>query len=132
MKFKTAYNANEFDKPVSVCQSPSMTQQHFKDECDINSIVKKYAVTGQVDSNIIRQGTYADVSEIPDYQAALAIVQDADERFMSLPAEVRKRFDNDPGSVLQFLSDANNRDEAIKLGFIDAPAVDNIVDNENA
>ena len=30
------------------CQDPSLAQQHMKDECDINVIVERFGVTGQL------------------------------------------------------------------------------------
>lgn len=44
---------------------------------------------------------------------------------MSLPAELRKRFRNDPGMLLAFLEDPQNRAEAESLGLVDRmPVVD--------
>ena len=40
---------------------------------------------------------------------------------MTLPADLRKRFSNDPGQLLSFLENEDNRAEAIKLGLVNAP-----------
>ena len=46
----------------------------------------------------------------------------ADDAFMALPAAVRERFNNDPAELVDFVSDVNNRSEAIDLGLIPPPA----------
>jgi phage internal scaffolding protein len=46
-------------------------------------------------------------------------IMEAQNRFMELPAKVRKEFDNDPGAFLAFLENPNNYDRAIELGLIE-------------
>lgn len=96
------------------------TKQSFKKECDINNIMRKYTKTGVISPEILnkRQAIFADVSEIGDFQHCKQTVNDAQDAFMTLPAHVRTRFDNDPGKLLDFCADSNNRDEAIELGII--------------
>lgn len=107
---------------ATVNEEPSKTQQQFKDECDVNNIVKKYETTGEWLHLTKRQGVYADVSEIKDYHQSLDKVQRANDAFMSLPAEMRLRFKNDPGQLLEFLADPKNKEEGIKLGLYEKPA----------
>lgn len=99
-----------------------MTQQHCKDECDINYILKRYEDTGSW-SGDLRQPTrtfqYGDYTEIPDFIEAQNIIIEGREAFESLPARLRKRFNNNPADLLQFLSDPANRDECIELGLIE-------------
>ena len=49
------------------------------------------------------------------------IVIEAQENFSELPAHIRKRFGNDPEQFLDFVTDENNKDEAIRLGMLDTP-----------
>jgi len=107
---------------ASVNEEPSKTQQQFKDECDVNNIVKKYETTGEWLHLTRRQGVYADVSEIKDYHQSLDKVQRANDAFMALPAEMRLRFQNDPGRLLEFLADPKNHSEGVKLGLYEKPA----------
>ena len=37
--------------------------------------------------------------------------------FAAMPAEVRDRFQNDPGRFLEFANDASNYEEALKMGL---------------
>ena len=98
--------------------SPSCTKQCFKDECDINTLVSRWQKSGSVGSNFTSvPGEYADVSQAVDYHTALNIVIDAQQRFNELPAHVRDRFKNDPGSFLAFMGDEANTEEAVSLGL---------------
>lgn len=97
---------------------PSLTKQSFVQECDINSIMKKFLKTGLVEHVNRYNGNYGDFTELPvDYQEAMNIVLRADEVFMSLPAGIRSRFGNDPQGFLQFVSDPKNEREMIELGL---------------
>lgn len=99
----------------------SMTKQAFKGECDINKIVAKATLTGFVENVNAVPSMYADVTEIPDYQDALNIVNYASRRFQALPAEIRKKFENDPRQLLDFMGDSKNRQEAETLGLLPKP-----------
>lgn len=120
-KFRTRFNVNEFDKPVVNITSPTMTQQHFKDECDINIIVDRFTRTGLVTNINPREPLYMDVSNVPDYITAFNIVTAAQESFDSLPSDVRKFFDNNPSNMVEFVQDPSNREQAIQLGLIPKP-----------
>ena len=52
--------------------------------------------------------TYADVSAIPDYQTAMDTIASANQLFASLPATLRKRFNNDPAEYLAFVQNEEN------------------------
>lgn len=110
--------------PVKECVGKSLARQEAKDECDINLIVARIGA-GVAPALVPPEPCYADISEVPtSYDAAVAMIADASDRFLALPSRVRERFDNDPGNLLRFLGDEGNRDEAIKLGLISAPAPD--------
>ena len=48
-------------------------------------------------------------------------VIEAGEMFDALPSRIRKRFNNSPAQLLEFLADTANVSEAISLGLISAP-----------
>lgn len=104
------------------CDDPSLAQQHMRDECDINVIVERFGVTGQIPVRAI-EPTYGDFSGVSDYHTALNKIKAADEAFMALPAKLRAKFDHDPNALLNFLENEANRDEAIELGLIDGEPV---------
>ncbi|AZL83008.1 internal scaffolding protein [Apis mellifera associated microvirus 22] len=100
---------------------PTRTQTQFKDQCDINQIIAKYKKTGEITHLSQKKGAYIDVSEIQDYQSALNVVLKAEEAFLTLPADLRKKFDNDPTKLISFLEDPKNDPEAIELGIKNKP-----------
>jgi phage internal scaffolding protein len=99
------------------CEEPSLTQQHFKDECDINNILRQFNVTGLLPENPLSP-RYGDFTGITDYQSALNAVMAAEDEFMSLPAELRARFNNEPEQLINFLENPENRSEAEQLGLV--------------
>lgn len=107
-----------------VFEFPSMTQQHFRDECDINNIIARYEQTGVLTDPLqpARNFEFGDYSAVQDYQDSLNFVIAAREMFDALPSKVRERFNYDPARLLQFLGDESNRDEAIRLGLVDPPS----------
>ena len=101
---------------------PSMAEQHFKEECDINNIVQRYQETGVLPQGN-REPLFGDFAEYPqDLQSSQAYFDKAGEAFMQLPATLRKEFDNSPVKLLEFLHDERNRDRAVSLGLINPPA----------
>ena len=58
-----------------------------------------------------------DFEEAFDFQSSMNVIRAAEEAFNAMPAEVRDRFQNDPGRFLEFANDASNYDEALKMGL---------------
>lgn len=98
----------------------SMTEQDHRQRTNINSIMTKYNMTGVLPSNK-HPGMYGDFTGAVDYHTAMNKCIDAREEFASLPSTVRKRFHNDVGELLEFLSDDENKKEAMELGLIPKP-----------
>ena len=107
--------------PGVTFEEPTMTQQHFQDDCDINRIIERFTKTGIL-PEIASNFEFADVSDVPSYQEAMHFIMDAQDQFMELPAKLRKEFDNDPGQFLAFMEDSNNYERAIELGLIERQA----------
>lgn len=106
---------------VQTFDKPSRTRQTEKDSSDINNIMRKYEKTGQLDQLRSKNPSYGDFSSIPDYQEGLNTVLRAQSQFNSLPARIRRRFDNDPKRLLAFVADPANREEMVTLGLIKGP-----------
>lgn len=102
------------------CKDPSLTQQQFLIESDINYIADTFLKTGMA-PQVVDLPTSGDFNGIFDFQSAMNLITEAKQEFMKLPAKVRSRFDNDPHKVIEFLDDANNRAEAEALGLIPKP-----------
>jgi len=108
------------------CEDATLAQQHFKDECDINNILRQFNVTGLLPEAPLAP-RYGDFSGITDYHTAMNAVIAAEDGFMALPADLRARFQNDPAQLIDFLSDENNRQEAENLGLLDAKTTESTV-----
>ena len=108
------------DETGLACQDPSLAQQNFKDESDINYIVRQFGLTGDLPGQAISP-QYGDFTGVLDYHSAVNAVLAAQDEFMDLPAQMRARFDNDPAKLIDFLGNEENRDEAIKLGLVAKP-----------
>lgn len=103
--------------------SPSMTKQEFKKECDIKTIMAKYQRTGLLEHVNQYQGQYADLGDPCDFQTAQNIMIEAQAAFDSLPSSMRKRFGNNPHEFLEFVHDERNRKEMIEMGLIKPKAI---------
>lgn len=115
LRFRHAYGPR-YRVPISFT-GPGRTKQEFGPECDINTLMGKYLRTGQMDHVNQRLPQFADVSDI-DFQAAQNLIADAKAMFLDIPSEVRSRFDNDPGKLLDWVHDPKNAKEASDLGFL--------------
>mgnify|MGYP000686875154 CR=1 FL=1 len=93
----------------------SRTKQSFKNECDVNNILKNYNKTGIMPEG--NPGEYRDLDGT-DYQEYMQTVASANSMFEELPSALRKRFKNDPAQLLSFVHDDKNVDEAHKLGLL--------------
>lgn len=120
MRFRSAYDGLNDEVSIvtgSENNEPTMTQQHDADETDINTIVKKFKVTGVLPQGI-RVPSYGDFTDgISDFRTAMEAIRAASESFMALPGEVRARFGNDPQAFLEFCSDENNIDQMREMGL---------------
>lgn len=123
-RFRSAYS-----KPVRVSVSfdkeRGLTRQSFKNECDVNSIMAKYAKSGLVDHVSRVEGRYGDFTSAPsDYLEAMQTVIDAQHAFAGLPASIRKEFNNDPSDFLAFMSNPDNADRMRELKLLPVKAKD--------
>lgn len=98
---------------------PDMCQQSFKDECDINNIVKRYIdVTGK-EPNVPLDGVINDFTGIGNM--SLDEIQNAMiEKKMAydgLPPKLKKRFNGDIVKMMAFINDPDNHAECVALGL---------------
>lgn len=121
------------DETGLFCQDVSLAQQHARDESDINTIVRRFGLSGQMPVGV-RMPSYEDFTSVTDFQSAMNAVALARESFDRMPAVVRARFGNDPGRFVDFVSDESNREEAVRLGLVEpqAPVVPAVVPSQPA
>ena len=101
------------------CKDPSLTQQQFAEEANINTIVERFGLTGELPNNV-RMPAFADFEESVDYQTSLNAIIEAQRAFATMPASIRERFGNDPGAFVDFCGDEKNRPEAERVGLVAA------------
>lgn len=99
------------------CDDPSLTQQQFKEEADINTIVDRFLKSGVLPT-AVNMPQYVDYEGVFDFQSAMNVVRQADENFMRLDAKVRARFNNSPQAFLEFFANPENAEEAVRLGLV--------------
>ena len=99
-------------------QNDGRTQQHQKDECDINLIIKRHTPEQIALMATQNEGQYGDATSI-DYHAAQNIIANANTMFNDLPSEIRNQFDNDPAIFLDFTSNKENYPQMIEMGIMD-------------
>jgi hypothetical protein len=121
------------------CTSPSLTKQSFRDECDINALMRRWSASGDL-SNVLRsfelengfRASYGDYTGVQSYHESLNRVLAAENAFMQLPSSLRERFRNDPGEFLAFVQDPANERELQTLGLrTDVPMSDVAAGSEN-
>lgn len=118
MNFRTPYN---HDRAISalfgtVNNEDTMAEQSHAKDTDINVIMAKYKITGQIPLPQV-PARYGDFSQVTDYREALHTIREANDLFMELPANIRARFRNDPSAFMDFMADPDNADEMEKLGL---------------
>lgn len=91
--------------------------QSFKDECDINVLMQRYAAG---DESVLRPGYYIDTSAMPKtYHEYFNLMQEQKEKFSQLPLEIKNKFGN---SFEEWAATAGNEEWATKMGFNEKPA----------
>jgi phage internal scaffolding protein len=123
---RTPYN---YDKDAASnesglhCEDASLAQQHYREECDINTILQKFNITGLIPETPLSP-RYGDFTGIGDYHTAMNRVIAVQDEFEALPAQIRARFDNDPANLIEFLENSDNRPEAEELGLVEKAAAE--------
>lgn len=119
MFLRTPYNYDmnaASDESALSCLDESLAVQSARDESDINSIVRRFGLTGELpgDIDMPQSGDYTGAG---DFHSAMNVVRAAQEEFLRVPADIRARFQNDPQVFSDFFNSPDNQEEAIRLGL---------------
>lgn len=124
--FNTGYNYDRadvsretgFSNPVDAdgVAMPSMTKQSFAEECDINTIVKRFGITGEMPPTA--PPSSVEFNEVFDFQSAMNVIRAGEESFASLDADLRAKFNNSPALFLDFVHNEDNRAQAELWGMV--------------
>lgn len=133
-RFRASHREDPFpnDRGEGTDDGTVVTKQSFKDEADINNVMKRFEQTGQLPDMIKREPKYGDFIDVPSFQEAQEIIIHTQEQFAALPAAVRDRFANDPEKFLEFVSDASNADEMARMGLMTPESVKRVQDARDA
>lgn len=127
--FFTRYNP-----PPAVSEkndSPTMTQQHYKDECDLNQILARHRVEGELNAMQLRQllaqsamgadsarvPRFEDVSDLPDLSYIKKSFIAASRAFAHLPIQARVAFGNNPEVFYSAMTDKSQHGKVRDLGL---------------
>lgn len=99
----------------------SPTKQSDAEAADINFIMKRYEQTGLLPDAEGRRPIVGDFSTMETYHEAMQVVAEANSSFFALPAEIRAKFQNDPGQFLAYVEKAPTDKEIatdlVKMGL---------------
>lgn len=102
VRLMRGYDAVAVSRASAVDTGPeTLVQQHLRDEVDVNTIVRRFGMTGAMPAGV-PGGMFGDFTGVSDFESAVAAVTRAEEGFMTLPAAVRERFGNNPGMLIEY------------------------------
>ncbi len=82
----------------------------------------KFQKTGAITHYATHAPTYGDHTSVELLDAQI-VIADSLSMFEELPSSIRKKFENDPGTFLDFVQDPKNEQEMIDLGLKASPPV---------
>lgn len=94
-----------------------LTEQHHKKSCDMHVILRQAEKTGVLSHVNAYGGQYMDMPSGVDFHQAQNIIAEATQMFETVPADIRKKFGNDPAEYLDFMQNEENRDKMIAMGL---------------
>lgn len=100
---------------------PSRTKQSFRDECNINNIMKSFVRTGVLEHLNEHKPNYGFAPALT-FKEALDTVHEATDMFADLPSAIRTKFSNDPAEFLGFVENPDNRSELALMGLLNEEA----------
>lgn len=104
--------------PQPIGPEPSVTRAEFADDCDINSILKKYQRTGAINHFSKYSPHYGDFTSLDLQQAHNLLIQ-SQQMFAELPSTVRD-YVKTPEGFLDFVQNPANKAKMAELGLIQA------------
>lgn len=106
-------------------KDPSLTQQQYKDEVDLNVMVARMGLhDGSIPPGSMDPRLFGDFTDAVDLRDVFDRARAATEHFGELPADIRRRFRDNPAELLDWVNDPANVQEAVTLGFLDKSALE--------
>jgi hypothetical protein len=118
------YDANEAsDKSGLDTGTEGGAKQSFKEECDINTIVKRFGIGYEMPDNV-RAPEYGDFTGVDSFHAMVNTVAHTREQFELLPAHIRAFHNNDPVKYVEYSLDPKNRAQLKEWGLLSKEALE--------
>jgi len=113
--------AKRIDPVIECLPEENMAKQSFKDECDINNIVRQL-MGGRMELPTLPP-EFEDATVIASLEDSLQTAAHLQSYFESLPADMRERYRNDALVFAAGITAEEHREDARQLGlFVDPPA----------
>lgn len=112
-------------KPVrQAFRLPSRTRREFREDCNVNIIMERFTKHAIPPKQNTVAPRFINAAAIPNLQTAMQIMIEADKAFGSLPALVRKHFDNSPIAFVEYAQNAENLEQLREWGIAPPAKVD--------
>lgn len=128
VKVRSALNYDADQASVDTglsCKDPSLAIQSQAEEADINVIVKRFGITGEIPvTQRVPFPLNVDFDEILDFRMAQDLMLQAQRSFESLPAHVRATFNHDPVAFADYASAPENLSQLREWGLAPKPPLE--------
>lgn len=122
-QFPHNYDTNEAGDETGISTGDHGADQSFRDECDINVILKRFGLGYEIPPGI-RLPQSGDFTGINNFHDAMNAMIEARENFAAWPAHIRAEFDNDPAKFHDFAVDPKNTQRMAELGLLSEQATE--------
>lgn len=119
VKFTTQYQS--YERKIKTSDKPSLTDESFKDECDISLMIERFKVN-KIPPRTVNIA-YGYSPSVEDLENAKYIMAETKSNFEALPAKIRDEFGNDVSNYLSYISDKSNLQDCYERGLIDRSSV---------
>lgn len=119
VKFTTQYQS--YERKIKSSDKPSLTDESFKDECDISLMIERFKVNKIPPKTVNISYGYSPTVE--DLQNAQYIMAETKSNFEALPSKIRDEFGNEVSNYLAYISDKANLRDCYERGLIDRSSV---------
>lgn len=117
------FEADAASCALDCSDEPVLTVQSAKEDADINQIVRRFGLNGEL-PQARYPASFGDFSSEESFHEAVSRVVSARASFLELPAGVRSAFGNDPGALIGALEAAESqpavRARLVELGLVNA------------
>lgn len=104
-------------KAVTFEGSEKLTESSGKEASLISNILKRFTVEDLAQQQEDLKLSYGDATAFADYQGSLNLVLEVEEKFATLPAELREKFDNDAALYVDMINDPDKKEELEAMGI---------------